>query len=167
MRPVQLDRSRELLLRRGVMLERITLGWNVVGVVVLAWAAVMARSVALAGFGLDSLIEIGASTVVLWELADTGEERQRRGLRLIAFAFVGLAGYVAVQSTVVLVTAHHAAHSAAGLAWTALTAVAMFILAAAKSHEPEARWGTPCCRLRAGSRSSTDCSRPPCCSGSR
>lgn len=55
----------EHLLRRGVNLERVTLAWNVVGIVVLAVAAVAARSVALAGFGLDSLVEIGASTVVL------------------------------------------------------------------------------------------------------
>jgi len=41
--------------------------------------AISARSVALAGFALDSLIEIGASTVVIWELSGTGEERQRRG----------------------------------------------------------------------------------------
>ena len=56
-------------LRRGRQLEVMTLGWNVVGVVILAYAALAARSVALAGFGLDSVIEIGASTVVLWELA--------------------------------------------------------------------------------------------------
>jgi hypothetical protein len=47
------------LLRRGFALEYATLGWNIVGVVVLAIAASTARSVALAGFGLDSLIEIG------------------------------------------------------------------------------------------------------------
>jgi hypothetical protein len=57
------------------------------------------RSVALAGFGLDSLIEIGASTVVIWELSCTGADRQRRALRLIAVAFALLAMYLAVQST--------------------------------------------------------------------
>jgi hypothetical protein len=67
------------------------LAWNVVGVVVLAIAALNARSVALVGFGLDSLIEIGASIVVLWELSGTGEGRQRRALRLIAAAFLALA----------------------------------------------------------------------------
>ena len=51
------------LLRRGRVLEAATLAWNVVGIAVLAVAAVTARSVALAGFGLDSLIEVGASTV--------------------------------------------------------------------------------------------------------
>jgi hypothetical protein len=71
------------LLRRGRTLEGITLGWNIAGIIVLAIAAVRARSVALAGFGLDSMIEIGASTVVLWELSGTGEDRQRRALRLI------------------------------------------------------------------------------------
>ncbi len=50
--------GRVRLLGRGVVLEHITLGWNAVGIVVLAVAAVLARSVALAGFGLDSLIEI-------------------------------------------------------------------------------------------------------------
>ncbi|WP_235002423.1 hypothetical protein [Actinacidiphila paucisporea] len=48
---------RQVLLRRGFVLEYVTLGWNVAGIVVLAAAAVAARSVALAGFGLDSLID--------------------------------------------------------------------------------------------------------------
>lgn len=83
--------SRQILLRRGRLLEVATLSWNVVGIAVLALAAVQTRSVALAGFGLDSLVEIGASTVVLWELSDTGHDRQRRALRLIATAFLALA----------------------------------------------------------------------------
>jgi hypothetical protein len=62
------DWVRSALPRRGFALEYVTLAWNVVGVVILAIAAFSARSVALAGFGLDSLIEIGASTVVIWEL---------------------------------------------------------------------------------------------------
>jgi hypothetical protein len=71
--------ARSALLRRGFALEYVTLAWNVAGIVVLAIAAISARSVALTGFGLDSLIEIGASTVVIWELSGTGEERQWLG----------------------------------------------------------------------------------------
>jgi hypothetical protein len=63
----------------------------VAGIIVLAFAATAARSVALAGFGLDSLIEIGASAVVIWELSGTGAGRQRRALRLIGCAFVAAA----------------------------------------------------------------------------
>jgi hypothetical protein len=64
----------------------VTLIWNVVGTVVLAFAALSTRSIAHAGFGLDSLIEIGTSTVVLWELSGSGDVRQRRALRLIGGA---------------------------------------------------------------------------------
>jgi len=76
------DPRRPVLVRRGFLLEFLTLGWNVAGIIILAIAAVTAWSVALAGFGLDSLIEIGASTVVISELSGAGEDRQRRGLRL-------------------------------------------------------------------------------------
>jgi len=125
---------RARLLRRGFTLEYVTLGWNVAGIIVLGFAAVAARSVALAGFGLDSLIEIGASTVVIWELSGTGEERQRRGLRLIGCAFSGLAVYLLVQSTAVLAAGYHPRHSPAGIAWTAVTAAVMFALAAGKAR---------------------------------
>ncbi len=86
------------LLRRGLLLEWLTLGWNVVGTVIIITAAIAAGSVALAGFGLDSLIEIAASTVVIWQLKGTGQERERIALRLIAAAFFALAAYVLVQS---------------------------------------------------------------------
>ncbi len=109
------------------------LGWNVVGVFVLAYAAIQAQSVALAGFGIDSLIEIGASTVVLWELADVNADRQRRAMRLIGIAFVGLAVYLSIQSTAVLVIGFHPRHSALGIAWTAVTAVVMFGLVFGKA----------------------------------
>lgn len=122
------------LLRRGVNLERTTLAWNVVGILVLGFAAVVARSVALAGFGLDSLVEIGASAVVLWELSGAGEQRQRRALRLIGGAFIVLALYIAAQSTAVLVTAYHPRHSLLGIGWTAITATVMFSLAAGKTR---------------------------------
>ena len=122
------------LLRKGFALEYVTLAWNVAGIGVLAVAALSARSVALAGFGLDSLIEIGASTVVIWELSGTGAERQRRGLRLIGYAFAALAVYLLVQSTVVLAAGYHPRHSVPGIIWTALTAVVMFALAAGKAR---------------------------------
>ena len=122
------------MLRRGFALEYATLAWNVAGIVVLAIAAISARSVALAGFAFDSLIEIGASTVVIWELSGTGEERQRRGLRLIGYAFAALALYLMVQSTVVLARGYHPHHSVPGIIWTAVTAAVMFALAAGKAH---------------------------------
>ncbi|MGW4435171.1 cation transporter [Streptomyces sp. NPDC004596] len=128
------DTARQTLLRRGFALEYATLGWNVIGIVVLALAAISARSVALAGFGLDSLIEIGASTVVIWELSGTGEDRRRRALRLIGFGFGLLAVYLLVQSTWVLATGFRPHRSPLGIGWTAVTAAVMFVLAAGKTR---------------------------------
>ena len=130
------------LVKQGVTLERITLGWNVVGVAVLAFAAITARSVALAGFGLDSLVEIGASLVVLWQLSGSSEERQDRALRLIAAAFVLLAAYIATQSVIVLASGYHPKPSPLGIIWTGITAVVMFSLATGKSRVGE-RLGNP------------------------
>jgi divalent metal cation (Fe/Co/Zn/Cd) transporter len=127
------ERARQALIHRGFVLEWATLGWNVAGIIVLAIAAATARSVALAGFGLDSLIEIGASIVVIWELSGTGEDRQRRGLRLIGYAFAALAAYLLVQSTVVLAVGYHPRHSVPGI-WTAVTAAVMFALAGGKAR---------------------------------
>lgn len=121
------------LLRKGQLLEAATLGWNVVGIVVLTAAAVRARSVALAGFGLDSLIEIGASVVVLRELSASRRSSQERALRLIAVAFVALAGYLTAQAVVVLATGFEPGRSAVGIAWTAATVVAMLALAWGKT----------------------------------
>jgi divalent metal cation (Fe/Co/Zn/Cd) transporter len=132
------DPVRRALLRRGFALEYATLAWNVAGIVVLAIAAVAARSVALAGFALDSLIEIGASTVVLWELSGTGQDRHQRALRLIGGAFLALAAYVTTQSVIVLAIGYHPGRSPLGIGWTAVTAAAMFALAAGKARTGKA-----------------------------
>ncbi len=133
-----LDARRRALLRRGFALEYTTLGWNAAGIIVLAYAAITARSVALAGFGLDSLIEIGASAVVIWELPGTGEHRQRRALRLIGAAFAALAVYLAIQSTWVLAAGYHPHHSPVGIGWTTVTALVMFTLAYGKARTGKA-----------------------------
>ena len=128
-----MQQDRSALLRRGFALEYVTLGWNAIGIVVLAVAAITARSVALAGFGLDSLIEIGASTVVIWELSEASGARQERALRLIGTAFCLLGIYLLVQSTWVLVVGFRPHHSPLGMAWTGITTLLMFALAAGKA----------------------------------
>lgn len=126
--------QRARLLRRGAGLESITLGWNVAGVIVLAFLALAARSVALLGFGLDSLVEIGASVVVLWELRGVAAERERRALSLIAVSFAVISTYLAVQSTWDLAHGLRPHHSVGGIAWTGATAVVMFALAREKGR---------------------------------
>ena len=117
------------LLRQGLRLEYATLGWNVVGTAVILAAAISAGSVALAGFGLDSLIEIFASIVVVRQLKRVNQSRERTALRCIAVAFYLLAIYVACQSTYVLQAGVRPGTSAAGMAWLSATVIAMLLLA--------------------------------------
>lgn len=123
------SRASGALLKRGLYLEYLTLGWNVVGAAFIIVAAVKARSVALAGFGLDSLIEIFASAIVVWQLTNVGHDRERTALRLIGGAFFALALYVLVQAGFVLLTRSHPGQSPGGIAWLAATCVAMLLLA--------------------------------------
>jgi divalent metal cation (Fe/Co/Zn/Cd) transporter len=72
--------------------------------------------------------------VGIWELSGTGAERQRRGLRLIGYAFAALGAYLLVQATVVLAAGYHPRHSGPGIIWAAATAVVMFALAWGKAR---------------------------------
>ena len=129
-----MDHRHSVLQARGLRLEYLTLGWNVTGVIVVSAAAITARSVALAGFGLDTAIEILASIVVVWELTGSGEgERTRRALRIIGAAFFALAAYVAVQAAVVVGFAWHPHPSGLGIGWVAATCAVMLTLAGGKA----------------------------------
>jgi divalent metal cation (Fe/Co/Zn/Cd) transporter len=120
------------LLRRGLILEYITLGWNVVGVIIVIAAAYAARSVALAGFGLDSLIEIFASMVVVWQLTGVNLHRERLALRLIGIAFIALVVYLVAQLLYTFLTGTHPTPSLGGIIWIAATFMAMLLLAFGK-----------------------------------
>ena len=124
---------RDPLIGKGLRLEYATLGWNVVGVPVLTVAAVRSGSAAAAGFGLDSAIEIGASLVVVWELAGAPKEREAHALRLIGLAFLAVAVYVAAQAAVTFAGTDHPSHSVLGIGWTAATCVVMLALARGKA----------------------------------
>ncbi|UKA62085.1 cation transporter [Arthrobacter sp. FW306-04-A] len=117
-----------MLLRRGLRLEYATLAWNVIGLGVLA-AAIQAGSPALAGFGLDSLIEIFASVVVVWQLKGAHKEREAPAMRLIGTAFAVLGAYLLIQLAIVFATGVRPSTSAPGIVWTALTFVVMLALA--------------------------------------
>ena len=117
------------LLNRGLYLEYSTLAWNVVGSAIIIGAAYLAGSVALAGFGIDSLIEIFASVVVVWQLRGGGKERERRALRLIGVAFIALAVYVLVQSARTLINQAHPGTSPFGMVWLTATVIVMLLLA--------------------------------------
>jgi divalent metal cation (Fe/Co/Zn/Cd) transporter len=120
-------------LRRAVTLEFLTIGYNIAEAIVAIWAGIAAGSIALVGFGLDSLIEVFAASVVVWELRGTGtEEREQRALRLIAISFFVLAAYVTVEAVRDLVVGSEPAESTVGIVLAAVSLVVMPALALGK-----------------------------------
>jgi len=126
--------SRSALTQRGLVLEYATLAWNLVGCWIVLGAAYAARSVALAGFGIDSVIEIFASVIVVWQLKAINNDKENLAERLIGIAFLLLAVYIAIQSAIVLLTHFHPRTSRLGIVWLALTLVAMLLLAYGKGR---------------------------------
>jgi divalent metal cation (Fe/Co/Zn/Cd) transporter len=125
-------KHRARLLKRGLWLEYVTLGWNVVGCGIVLSAAIAAKSVALAGFGIDSVIEIVVSMIVVWQLKSINKEKERFAEKLIGIAFFLLALYIAVQSALVLLTRFHPQTSLLGIFWLVLTCIVMLLLAYGK-----------------------------------
>ena len=120
------------LLRRGLLLEYLTISWNVVEAVVAIGFGLAADSIALVGFGFDSTIEVFAASVVIWELRGAEEEREKLALRLIAVSFFVLAAYVSFESIRDLVVRTEAAESVPGIVLASLSLVIMPALAVAK-----------------------------------
>ena len=123
------------LLSRAQALTYLALGWHVVEAAVAIGAGVIAGSIALIGFGADSVIEASAGLVVLWLITGvrvSSSQSERRAQLLIAASFVLLAAYVAAESAHDLVGGHHPATSWVGVGLAAITLVVMPPLAAAK-----------------------------------
>jgi divalent metal cation (Fe/Co/Zn/Cd) transporter len=146
-------------LQRGITLEYLTLGWNLVeGIVAIASGAV-AGSVALIGFGVDSFIEMGSGGILLWRLhaekrGAVAADVERRALRLVGVSFLLLAAYVAFESVKSLVDRAAPEHSVPGICIAVLSLVVMPWLAHQKRA---AAGGLNSGALHADSRQSSLC----------
>lgn len=130
------DPSRTDINRRALQLEYATIGWNVGEAVLTISLGIAAGSLALIGFGSDSIIEIFASLVVVWHLIPGHEydhpERTALALRLVAVAFAVLAVALVSLSIRDLLTQRQPDESPWGVAYLAVTALVMFALARSK-----------------------------------
>ncbi|MEK6666409.1 MAG: cation transporter [candidate division NC10 bacterium] len=129
--------TRDLLLRRGVRLEWFTIGWNSVEAVVAIGAGLLAGSIALVGFGLDSVIETAAGLIVLWRLRrevagahdDHVEQAERVALRFVGLTFVALGLYVLYESAHKLWSREAPAESWIGMGLALVSLIVMPLLA--------------------------------------
>jgi divalent metal cation (Fe/Co/Zn/Cd) transporter len=139
--PSALGPEQDRLMRRARRLAWLGVGWHGVEAAIAVLAGLAASSIALIGFGADSMIEAVAGFVVLWLFSGSrrGSARaERRAQQLIAASFYLLAAYVAVEATRTLINADHPETSWVGIGLAAFTAVTMPPLAIAKARVGEA-----------------------------
>jgi divalent metal cation (Fe/Co/Zn/Cd) transporter len=130
--------DRERLMQRARILAWGANAWHVAEFAIAVGAGIAAGSIALIGFGLDSLVEVAAGTVIVWlftgrRLADP-ERAERRAQQLIAVSFYLLAAYIAVESVRDLIAGDHPDASWVGIGLAAVTAPTMPLLARAKQR---------------------------------
>src|SRR5258708_580657 len=129
------DRSR--FVERGRRLEQFTILWNSLEALAALISGVMAGSVALLGFGLDSLIEVTSGAALLWRLHQDKntlrrEDAERLSLRIIGSCFLALSAYIGYDSLASLVSGRAPARSLPGIVIAAASLIPMPVLARAK-----------------------------------
>jgi divalent metal cation (Fe/Co/Zn/Cd) transporter len=139
---------RERLRQRARYLAYLTIAWNTVEAFVAIGSGIVAGSIALIGFGLDSTIEVFAASVALWFLR-SHHDREERALRLIAISYFALAGYVTVEALRDLVVDTEAATSKIGIALAVASVIVMPVLALVK-HRTGTELDSPALIAEAG-----------------
>ena len=131
------DETRTGYIRKGRTLELLTIGWNSLEAIIAVGFGLIAGSIALVGFGFDSVIEVSSGVALLWRLSlDADPERRERieatTLRIVGVTFFVLAAYVAYEAVTALWNREPPSASYAGIALAALSLIVMPILARAK-----------------------------------
>jgi divalent metal cation (Fe/Co/Zn/Cd) transporter len=129
--------TREAIIARGLRLEYLTIGWNSVEALVAIASGVVAGSIALVGFGLDSVIEVSSGAILFWRLrsdrdAANRERKEQIALRLVGLSFLALSAYVAYDGGSALWRREAPERSLAGIVLAAVSLVVMPLLARAK-----------------------------------
>jgi Co/Zn/Cd efflux system component len=124
---------RTAMTRRIRLLVATTITYNVIEAIVALTAGTIASSIALVGFGLDSVIEVASAAAVAWQFAGSNpERRERTALRIIAWSFFALAAYVTVEAARTILGATEAERSTVGIVLVAISVVVMPFLSLAQ-----------------------------------
>jgi divalent metal cation (Fe/Co/Zn/Cd) transporter len=127
------DRARRQAQRRAALwLAWATIAWNSIEAVVAIISGEAAGSVALVGFGLNSIVEVGSAAVVVWQFTGADQEREARALRMIAVSFFVFAAYVAGRAVWDLVSGSAPSESLVGICLAVASLLVMPLLARAK-----------------------------------
>ena len=129
--------ERSAAIRNGRRLEYFTVAWNSVEGVVAVASGLLAGSISLVGFGLDSFIEVTSGSVLLWRMSvdgdvDRRERNEKRALRIVGVCFLLLTAYIAYDSIMDLMSRQAPEHSIPGIVLACVSLIVMPLLSRAK-----------------------------------
>ena len=126
-----LELIRSAQIKKGRHLEYLTIGWNSLEGLIAIGAGILAGSVALVGFGFDSVIEVSSGAIILWRLV-SGEHREKLALRLVGLSFLLLGAYITFDAAKSLIYRELPETTYVGIGIAALSLAVMPILARTK-----------------------------------
>ncbi len=139
---VQVALGRQAMARRGKRLEYFTIAWNTLEGLVAIISGLMAGSISLVGFGIDSFIEVTSGGTLLWRMSvdedePRREQNEKRSLKIVGICFIALAIYVAYESASDLLSRKQPAHSIPGIVLACVSLIVMPLLSRAKKKVGE------------------------------
>lgn len=114
--------------KKALNLEYLTITWNIFEGVVSMLLGFLAGSVSLFAYGLESSIEVFASSITVWELKGIEKGREKKALKMIGYAYLVVSVYVFIDASKSLIRGHHASQSPLGIAFLIITVIIMLLL---------------------------------------
>ena len=135
----ELTISRQAIAHRGRRLEYFTIVWNTLEGLIAVAAGVLAGSISLVGFGMDSFIEVTSGATLLWRMSvdadvESRERNEKLSLRIVGFCFIALAVYITYEALADLLRKTAPEHSIPGIALACVSLIVMPILSRAKKR---------------------------------
>lgn len=135
----EMTNTRQTFVRRGRRLEYFTIAWNTLEGLIGLGTGLLAGSISLVGFGLDSFIEVTSGTVLLWRMSvdedvERREQNEKLSLRIIGGCFIALASYMSYEAISDLATKMAPEHSISGIVLACVSLVVMPILSRSKKN---------------------------------
>jgi divalent metal cation (Fe/Co/Zn/Cd) transporter len=133
----ELTVARQAVAHRGRRLEYFTIVWNGIEGLIAVAAGIVAGSISLVGFGMDSFIEVTSGATLLWRMSvdadvESRERNEKLSLRIVGICFVALALYIAIESVADLIRKTPPEHSIPGIVLACVSLIVMPILSRAK-----------------------------------
>jgi len=114
--------------KKALLYEYLTIAWNILEGIICITIGFFSGSVVLVAYGLESGVEVFASSVVVWDLKGTGKGREKRALKFIGFAYLVVSAYIFIDAVISILHSEHPEKTVLGIIFIIITVLVMLVL---------------------------------------